>query len=130
MRIAIDANMLLAIANEKIDVFGQIRDEFGKTAEIIIPRQVIDELKILSKRNKKNENAVKIAMQEIEKNDARIREVNAKNADEALIALAREGTAVATNDSALKKEVKKLNAGIIFTRKGRFLAFSSMNLLF
>ena len=130
MRIAIDANMLLAIANVKIDVFGQIGNEFGKRVEIIIPRQVIDELKIISKRSRKNENAVKIAMQEIEKNGVKIQEVDAKNADGALIALAREGTAIATNDSALKKEVKKLNVGIIFTRKRRFLAFSFMDLLF
>lgn len=130
MKIAIDANILLAIANDKIDVFGQIRDEFGSKAELVVPKQVMDELKILSKRNKKNENAVEIAMHEIGKNDVKIREVHAKNADEALIALAKEGATVATNDNGLKKEVKKLNAGIIFTRKRRFLAFSSMGLLF
>ena len=130
MKIAIDANILLAIANDKIDVFGQIRDEFGSKAELVVPRQVMDELKLLSKQNKKNENAVEIAIQQIKANNAHILEVNAKNADEALIALAREGAAIATNDKGLKKEVKKLNAGIIFTRKRRFLEFSFMNLLF
>ena len=130
MRIAIDANMLLAIANDKIDVFSQIRNEFGKKAEIIVPKQIMDELKMLAKQNKKNEKAVEIAMHEIEANDVKIQGVDAKNADEALIALARDGAAIATNDKALKKEVKKLNAGIIFTRKRRFLVFSFVNQLF
>ncbi len=130
MKIAIDANILLAIANEKIDVFGQIRDEFGSKAEIIIPKQVIDELKMLAKRNKKNEKAAEIAMQGLRKNDVKTAEVDAKNADGALLALAKEGAIIATNDKALKKEVKKLNAGVIFTRKRRFLEFSSTDLLF
>ena len=130
MRIAIDANMLLAIANDKIDVFSQIRNEFRKKAEIIVPKQIMDELKMLAKQNKKNEKAVEIAMHEIEANDVKIQGVDAKNADEALIALARDGAAIATNDKALKKEVKKLNAGIIFTRTRRFLVFSFVNQLF
>lgn len=121
--IALDTNMLLAIANEKIDIFSQIKNEFGNSAQIVVPKEVIYELEVIARESKKLESAAKIAFHELKANNAKIL-AGKGNADNALLELARKGVIIATNDKQLKKEIKKLNGGIIFTRKRRFLVFS------
>ena len=57
----------------------------------------------------------------LEKNDAKGIKVEAINADEALIALARQGYVVASNDQEVKRTIKKLNGKVIFLRQKKLI---------
>ena len=118
--IALDANMLLSIEQFKVDVLSQIKLLEGKV-KFVIPFQVWKELQSLKKRGKTLEKRVKIAEQLIKKRKVKRVRVTAENADKALVKLAEKGAIVATNDKALKKEIKKVNGIIMFLRKRSFI---------
>ena len=118
--IALDANMLLSIEQFKVDVLSQIKLLEGRV-KFVIPFQVWKELQSLKKRGKTLEKRVKIAEQLIKKRKVKRVRVTAENADKALVKLAEKGAIVATNDKALKKEIKKVNGIIMFLRKRSFI---------
>ena len=118
--IALDANMLLSIEQFKVDVLSQIKMLEGRV-KFVIPFQVWKELQGLKKRGKTLEKRVKIAEQLIKKRQVKRVKVEAENADQALVKLAEKGAIVATNDKALKKEIKKVNGIIMFLRKRSFI---------
>ncbi|HLC36272.1 MAG TPA: hypothetical protein VJK05_01535 [archaeon] len=115
-KVALDTNMLLAIKKLKIDVFEEIKESIGK-AEFLIPVQVIKEMQKLSEKNKNLEKASNIALQLIKKNKAKEIQSKEKDADKALIELAKKGIIIATNDKELKKKVLKVKGKILNIRK-------------
>src|SRR3989338_2181497 len=115
-KVALDTNMLIAIKKLKIDVFEEIKESIGK-AEFLIPVQVIKEMQKLSEKNKNLEKASNIALQLIKKNKAKEIQSKEKDADKALIELAKKGIIIATNDKELKKKVLKVKGKILNIRK-------------
>ena len=115
-KVALDTNMLLAIKKLKIDIFEEIKESIGK-AEFLIPVQVIKEMQKLSEKNKNMEKASNIALQLIKKNKAKEIQSKEKDADKALIELAKKGIIIATNDKELKKKVLKVKGKILNIRK-------------
>jgi len=115
-KVALDTNMLLAIKKLKIDIFEEIKESIGK-AEFLIPVQVIKEMQKLSEKNKNLEKASNIALQLIKKNKAKEIQSKEKDADKALIELAKKGIIIATNDKELKKKVLKVKGKILNIRK-------------
>lgn len=118
-KVALDTNILLAINELKIDVFGNIRENLGKV-EFIIPTQVEEELAKLEKKNARGRKSVLIARESIKKNNVKHVRVNAKNADLALAKLSTRAI-IASNDRELKKTVIKKNGHIIFLRQKKFI---------
>ncbi len=102
-KIALDTNMLMAIAQFHIDIWTEIEDQVGKV-EFVAPRQVIEELQLLEKQ-KKTALAARIALQQANEK-AKIVQVKANSADAALKKLAKQGALIATNDRALRKHIK------------------------
>ena len=119
-RIAFDANMLLAIAQHKIDVFSEAEKMFGKEAEYVVPEKVFFELKSLAEKNSKMKKDVEIGLNELKRHDVKVVEVAANNADEALANMAQEGYFVATNDASLRKRIKGFGGKVIYLRQLRF----------
>ncbi|MCR4369315.1 MAG: hypothetical protein NUV67_05415 [archaeon] len=118
-KVALDTNILLAIVRNKVDVFAQCKQMFGRV-DFLVPQQVVSEMEMLAKKNKAIRKEVNIAMELMEKNNAQIVENSAKNADLALLELAKVA-AVATNDKELKASVKELNGKVLHLRQGKFL---------
>lgn len=120
--IAFDTSMLLEIGRNKIDVFSELKKMFGK-AEFIVPEQVVSELKMLEGRKGKGKMQAGIALMVLDANKAERKKVEAKNADSALLKLAKQGFVVATNDAGLRKSIKNVAGSVIYLRKGAFLVF-------
>jgi len=120
-RVAVDANMLMAIGQFKVDVFSEIGKMFGKNVVLAAPMQVFDEVLSLSEGGKGTKMAAGIALQEMQNHKVKIVSVNAKGADNALVKMAKEGYIVASNDALLRKRIKGFAAQVIYLRQKRFL---------
>ena len=62
-----------------------------------------------------------IALEEIERHKAKVIEIDAENADNALEKMAKEGYIVASNDKVLRKRIKGFGGPVIYLRQSRFL---------
>jgi len=118
-RVAIDTNMLLSIGELGVDVFLQLEKMLGKSAEIAMPEQVVEELKKLECEKVQKENV--IAMEETKRHKVKVVQMEARNADTALEKMAKQGYMIATNDKALRKRIKGFGGTVIYLRQGRFL---------
>jgi len=121
-QVALDTNMLLNIARFKVNVFGDAKKMFGNVA-FMVPKQVIEELNMLSEKGLKYKKEVNIAKEAMEKNGVEIINIAAKNADEALKKMALEAI-IATNDKELKESVKEMNGKVLFLRQRKLLELS------
>ena len=114
MKVLIDSNMLLAIVQFKVDVFGQL-EKAGHNPVVL--SCVIEELKKISKGKGKDPRAAGTILRFLEKNKIRIRQ-NPGPVDSALLELATEnGWAVATNDIVLIKKLKAADVEVIRLRQ-------------
>ncbi len=119
-KIAIDTNMLLSIVQFKTDIFSMLNEMFGKS-EIFIPKQVLHEMDLIEKKNLTQKKEVGIAKQLLEKNNVKVIEIEAQNADSALLELAKRGFLIATNDKELRKNIKTVGGQIIYLKRKKFL---------
>ncbi len=117
-KIALDTNMLLAVAQFKVDVFEQIRNLFGQ-AELYVPGQVEEELEKIEKKGKTRKTEVGIARELMEKHNVKVVFSEEKDADTALVSLSEKGYWIATNDKELKKRIQ--NQKVLYLRKKKFL---------
>ncbi len=113
MVIALDTNVLLGIESLKINPFEEIRLGLGSSARIVVPLEVKKELENIEG----NKKMVKTAITILGGEKPEIVETKAKNADDALLELAKKGFVVATNDRLLRKKIRNANCRIIFFRK-------------
>ncbi len=115
MKIILDANILMAIAQFKVDVFEQLK---GNKLFTITP--VIEELKKLSNKKGKNAVAAKVALQLVKKKRLKVLISNQK-ADAALVSYSTRGYRIATQDKVLQKKLKELGMEVIYLRQKRYL---------
>ncbi|MCD6247729.1 MAG: hypothetical protein J7J87_04865 [Candidatus Diapherotrites archaeon] len=118
-KVALDTNMLLYITSHKIDVFAEIRKNFGNVI-FIVPQSVRNELERLRKVNANRAKQVNIAEQLMKKNQVKIIKLS-NDADNDLLELAKQGTIVATNDKELKKRIKDFGGRVIYLRKKKLI---------
>jgi rRNA-processing protein FCF1 len=121
VRVVFDTNMVLAIGQLKVDVFSEARKMFGEKADFLVPGQVASELRALAEKELPLKKAVGIAQEQIASNKVKTEEVEAADADEALVELAKSGCFVATNDAVLRKRIKGFGGKVIYLRQGHFL---------
>lgn len=123
MEILIDTNILIYAAKDKIDLFKLIKDNFPN-AEIIIPEEVILEIKKIKEKAEKmkERKAASLILQIINKNYIKKIRLGEGNVDELLIetALDREA-AIITSDKTLKQKLKKANVKTIYLKQKRIL---------
>ena len=119
-KVILDTNMLLAVEQLKIDLMQEIENNLPK-AKVLLPEQVMQELERLKRKSQKLEKAVKIAEKIIRFGKIKKIKVQAKNADKALLKLAKKGFIIATNDKLLRKKVKSIGGKCLIIRKRKYL---------
>jgi rRNA-processing protein FCF1 len=107
LKIILDTNFLIYCAENKIDYQQEIGSLVGESYELIVPKQVVDELEEIYKNGKKfsDRNAAWLAIKLLEHNKVSVVTVRASYADEAIISLVRIGSVVATLDLELRKKL-------------------------
>ena len=119
-KVAMDTNMLLAIAQFKVDVFGAVKEKLG-AVRFAVPEEVMEELEKIAMQGKNRELEVRIALGEIAKNDVERLDASGGNADKSLIELSKRGFFVATNDGVLRKKIKMLGGKNIYLRQKKLI---------
>ena len=116
--IVLDTNILLYAAKFKIDLATELDRICDFAYKVILPRQVLDELVVLTERGKGKDKESALLALEITKN-FKVKKVQAKNADDALLSMAA-GNILATMDRGLRKRFKN-------DKKGRMISIRQKN---
>ncbi len=121
--IALDTNFLLYAAKYKIDIVSELDRICDFSYKMVLPEQVLKELKGISTSGKgKDREAALLALQIT--NNFGIQKIDAKSADDALLMLA-SGNVLATMDKELRKRFKKgKSARVIAIRQKKYLIFT------
>lgn len=105
-RVILDTNFILSCIKQKIDFFGELEQE---GYQIIIPKQVINELKLLKSRDKKQSSyESKLALKLLKKYKFKKTDLKTNKADKAILKFAKKHPRViiATLDKELKEKIK------------------------
>lgn len=95
MKIILDTNFLIYCAENKLDYIEQISNLINEGYELVVPTQVIDELKKLrddklKKVSGKDKRACDLALQLLEVNNIKKVKATGKSVDDAIINLSNE----------------------------------------
>jgi len=119
MKIILDTNFLMAIAQFKIDILSEIERIADFKYNVFILDKTIDELNSIIKTKKgKDKRAAKLALDIINAKDIKQIKTDEGNTDDLIVKLADKETIIATQDRNLRKRVK---TGIIGIRQKRYL---------
>jgi len=124
IQVILDSNFLMLPIQFKIDIFEELQKKINRKVEIVIPLPVLVELQQASKsKSRKRAKLAKEALKIAEKAD--VLDVSSKlneSVDDLIVRLALDcNYAVATNDSALRKRLRKNNVPVIYLRQKSFL---------
>lgn len=104
----LDTNFILTCVKQKIDFFDEIK---FMGLEIIIPEEVIFELKKIQKGGSKlhSRNTAQLALKILEKNQFKKIKLGTKNVDKGLVELAKKDKEpiIATLDKEMKYKIKR-----------------------
>ena len=118
-KMALDTNVLLTVLETRQNAIEELRNRFGKKLELVVPIQVLNELKSLANQNAKMKKNVLIAGEILRTSGVKEKKVDAKDADEALEKLAGEGFVVVTNDRELAKKIRQKSGACLRLNRGR-----------
>ena len=130
MKIILDTNFLMAIAQFRIDIFSEIDRIADFRYDIFILDKTIDELNNIIKTQKgKDKMAASLALQLI--NAKSIKQIKTKEGktDDLIVENASKDTVIATQDKELKRRVKLKSAGIICIRQKKYLEIDKPSML-
>lgn len=123
MKIILDTNIILYAAKQKTDLVSQVRDKF-RPADILVPNLVIRELEKLAGKAKKgsDKRAAKLALQIIKFSELKIVKLEEGHTDDRILELAKkEKAVVGTNDSQLKRRLKKEGIQFFALKQGKLI---------
>jgi hypothetical protein len=109
----LDTNFLISAVSWKIDFFGQLADY-----KLYVIPAVVDELNKLAVGGGKDATAARIALELVERLSPLPFE---GKADSALLAAAKEGYAVATQDIALREKIKAARGSVCYIRQKKLI---------
>ena len=124
IQVILDSNFLILPIQFRIDIFEELQKKINRKVEIVIPLPVLMELQQASKsKSRKRAKLAKEALKIAEKAD--VLDVSSKlneSVDDLIVRLAIDSNyAVATNDSVLRKRLRKNNVPVIYLRQKSFL---------
>ncbi len=122
IRVAVDTNMLLAVSQLKLDIVQEVQNKLGKV-EMYVPALVRKELEKLGKEGNSHARVAALWLQLQEFKELEV--WGEKSTDKALLALAKEGFIIATNDKELRQSIKNIQGKSIYIRKKKVLEFSA-----
>jgi rRNA-processing protein FCF1 len=115
MRVILDTNFLIDLLRFRIDA-GELA---GK--EIFVLKQSISELNLVAKRGSEDGKMAKAALEFVATKGLKILEPKDKSADSSLLAYAKEGYAVATQDGELKASIRKSGGKVVLIRQKKYI---------
>ncbi|MFQ6009955.1 MAG: PIN domain-containing protein [Candidatus Aenigmatarchaeota archaeon] len=118
MRIVLDTNFLVLAVKEKIGIFLQLR---GKRIYVIGP--VMKELDKIAKGRSKDAVAARVALMIVKTKNMRKLRTGFRSADRALLEKARKGYVIATQDSVLRRRIKKAGGKVLYIRQKKYVVF-------
>lgn len=109
IRIILDTNFVIYCAEKKIDYANQISELMSEGYELVVLKQVFNELEDLKQNSKKysDRTAANLALQILKFNNIHIVEARGRNTDEAIVNASRFNI-VATLDDGLRKRVGRV----------------------
>jgi len=120
IRVILDSNFLVYCAENKIHYKEEIDRLVKEGHELVVPMQVVIELKKLSEKAHKlsDRSAAKLALKLLQVNEVSVISAEGKYADEAILTLIKENSGiVATIDLALRKKIGKKGRVMIIEGK-------------
>jgi rRNA-processing protein FCF1 len=123
IKIILDTNFLVYCAENKIDYSSGIMEIMTEGYELVIPEQVLAELREMAEKSKKlsDRSAAFLAMKILEHNAVKTVNAAGRFADEAILNLVRMGSIVATLDLELRKKLR--NSRVIVIKGTKKIAF-------
>ncbi len=101
MEVLLDSNFIISCIKRKIDIFQELE---GLGFRIIVPREVLEELKDLKARvPPADRQAIGVAFELFEKRKVEKMRMPRGSVDEGLIALGKKGAYIATLDAGIKR---------------------------
>ena len=110
-----DTNFLVAGMKFKVDVFSELMEH-----DLFVLDKVIEELEKLAEKRGKDGTAARVALQLVKKRDVGILEAD-ESTDDALILYGKRGYAIATQDTKLKRKLKKGNVKLIYVKQKKYV---------
>lgn len=121
MKVILDTNFLIYCAKEKLDYIEKINNLLNEGFNLVVPKQVIEELKRLKIKAKKgkDKDACDLALKILEKKNIEIVQPAGKSVDDAIIKLAQENSKniVCTLDREMRWELGR----VILVSRGKKL---------
>jgi len=121
MKVILDTNFLIYCAKEKLDYIEKINNLLNEGFNLVVPEQVIEELKRLKIKAKKgkDKDACDLALKILEKKNIEIIKPAGKSVDDAIIKLAQENSKniVCTLDREMRWELGR----VILVSRGKKL---------
>ncbi|MBN1159838.1 MAG: hypothetical protein JXA43_01205 [Candidatus Diapherotrites archaeon] len=112
--------MLTFPAQFGVDIYDQIAERFGKTFRLSALSGSLDELKGIAEQKASNKKIVELTKEIIKKKEIKIIK-SEKYVDNELVAWAKKGAIIATNDKELKERLKNAGAKIIFVKQKKII---------
>jgi len=121
IKVILDTNFLIYCAKNNLDYVKEIRDLLNENYELVVPKQVITELKKLKEKAKKGKDkeASDLALQLLDNNKVKKVQVQGKTVDDGIINLAfkNKKNIVCTLD----REMRRILGRVILVRRGKRL---------
>jgi rRNA-processing protein FCF1 len=120
-RLILDTNFIIDMARFRIG-FEELREVAGP-CEICTLDLVLKELSGMASRKTKSGMTARVALEIVKMNNLCMIASRGKDVDSALLDLAGEGVVFATNDSELRKNLKRRKSNVIYLRSKKSLEF-------
>ena len=121
MKVILDTNFLIYCAKEKLDYIEEINNILNEGFDLVVPEQVIGELKRLKIKAKKgkDKDACDLALKILDKKKINIVQLSGKSVDDAIMQLAQENSKniVCTLDREMRWELGR----VILVSRGKKL---------
>jgi rRNA-processing protein FCF1 len=114
MKVLLDTNFLIDLLRFKVEM-EEIEEALQQKCEFLILSSNIQELEKIARDKSKAGKFAKAALKLLSLKDIKILRTE-KNPDDAFLSIANKNTIIATNDSRLRKKIKKLGIKTIYLR--------------
>lgn len=127
-KVFLDTNMLMIMAERRVDIFRQIETMLQGRIEFITPKAVLTELSRIGQEKSQRGRYAKLALKLAEKcKPWRGKPAARESTDDYLTRVAREtGAIIATGDTELRKRVRNANMPVIYVRRDLRLAIEGI----
>ena len=123
-KIILDTNFLMIPYEFRVDIFSEFDRIFSLNYRLYIYEESINELKNISEMQKgRDKLAAKFALKLIKLKNIGVIKSEHKDVDSIILENADENAIIATQDSNLRRELRKMGASVILLRQKKYLTY-------